>query len=25
LASRLHAFDLAISAWHKAEGVHHEP
>jgi hypothetical protein len=25
LASRLHAYDLAMSAWHKAEGVSHEP
>ncbi len=25
LASRLNAYDLAMSAWHKAEGVHHEP
>jgi hypothetical protein len=25
LGSRLNAFDLAIDAWHKAEGVTHEP
>jgi len=25
LASRLNAFDLAMSAWHQAEGVTHEP
>ncbi len=25
LGSRLHAYDLAMSAWHKAEGVSHEP